>query len=388
MKAINAAYKATGRVDKNTIYLFILKSGNIVEYKYYKNTGKWTALIFGVSDNEVKKIIADIINKKLDVFQIDETGNAKIAQTTTTPISTEDGGEFRFGDGLKWYEWGSVLCDAGISIYENARLPETYWKQSNPKYKDYPLHVSPTFSGVSDGAIDEITGTAQLVKLGLEITTDKEKAKTIWESVKNINFSTIKTVAEGAIKEKWNKYANSPDYITYHEIGKDGVQVASLIYGSFAAKGKKLSEIIEESGDIIKKKADDILDETWQLSKQKLGRAADSKVLGENLEAVGKVRPDNSAAHHIVAGKENYVNAKETRKLLEEANIDINEATNGVFLPKNSKYVIDDATPHANGHTNTYYDNLYDRLKSVAKEERRYELQKISEELLKGTFPY
>ena len=31
MKAINAAYKATGRVDKNTVYLFILKSGNIKE---------------------------------------------------------------------------------------------------------------------------------------------------------------------------------------------------------------------------------------------------------------------------------------------------------------------------------------------------------------------
>ena len=31
MKAINAAYKATGRVEKNTVYLFILNSGNIKE---------------------------------------------------------------------------------------------------------------------------------------------------------------------------------------------------------------------------------------------------------------------------------------------------------------------------------------------------------------------
>jgi hypothetical protein len=267
-------------------------------------------------------------------------------------------------------------------------LPETYWKQDNPRYKDYPLHTSPTFTGISDGAIEEITGTAQLVKLGLEIATDKEKAQALWESAKNITFSGIKNAATGAIKEKWDKYANSPDYITYHELGKDGAQIASLICGGFLAKGKKLSEAVEESGDIIKKKADDILEETWHLSKQKLGRAADSKVLGDNLEAVGKVRPDNSAAHHIVAGGENYINAKEARKLIEEANIDINEAANGVFLPKSSKYVIDDALPHANIHTNTYYDNLYDRLKNVPKENRRNELQKIAEELLNGSFTY
>ena len=182
--------------------------------------------------------------------------------------STED------GDGLHWHEWGSVLCDAGVSIYEIARLPETYWNQSNPKYKDYPLHTPPTFTGVADGAIEEITGIAQLVKLGVEVVTDKEKAQALWNSVKNISIGSIKEAATGAIKDKWNRYANSPDYITYHELGKDGVQVASMLYGGFAARGRKLAEAMEESGDVIKKKADDILEETWQLSKQKLRRAA------------------------------------------------------------------------------------------------------------------
>jgi hypothetical protein len=161
-----------------------------------------------------------------------------------------------------------------------------------------------------------------------------------------------------------------------------------MFYGGFAAKGKKLSEAVEESGDIIKKKADDILEETWHLSKQKLGRAADSKVLGENLEAVGKVRPDNSAAHHIVAGGSQNTYAERTRVLLKNADIDINEAANGVFLPKNSKYLIDEASSHANIHTNVYYEAVYDRLKNLSKEGFRGELQKIANELSQGIFPY
>jgi hypothetical protein len=227
---------------------------------------------------------------------------------------------------------------------------------------------------------------AQLVKLGVEVATDKEKAQALWNSIKNINLSSIKSAAVGAIKDKWDKYANSPSYITYHELGKDGVMVASMLYGGFATKGKKLADAVGESGDIIKKKADDILEETWQLSKQKLGRAADSKVLGDNLEAVGKVRPDNSAAHHIVAG--GSAKAEDARKLLQDAGIDINEASNGVFLPKNSKYVIDGATSHANVHTKAYYDEIYNRLERTNAGKRREELQRIATELQNGTFPY
>jgi hypothetical protein len=186
----------------------------------------------------------------------------------------------------------------------------SYWKQDNPKYKDYPLHTAPTFAGVSDDVIEEVTSIPQLVKLGLEITTDKEKATALWNSVKNINFSTIKEAATGAIKEKWDKYANSPDYITFHELGKDGVQIASLIYGGFAAKGKKLSEAVEESGNTIKKaiqkKLDDIenfmktpnftrlLDDAWSRYKGKLSRAdweAKYKTLYKNRE-VGKLTED------------------------------------------------------------------------------------------------
>jgi hypothetical protein len=239
--------------DGRTTNLAIGSNGTVT-YKYSKTGNNWDAEISGISDSEVKQIITDAVNGKLSTFQIDETGKSKVVSTTVSSFSTEDGGEFRFGAGLHWYDWGPVLCDAGSSIWESSRLPETYWNQSNPKYNDYPLHTAPTFAGVSDGVIEEVTSVPQLVKLGLEITTDKEMATALWNSVKNINFSTIKEAATGAVKEKWDKYANSPNYITYHEIGKDGVQIASLLYGGFAAKGKKLSEAVEESGNVIKKR--------------------------------------------------------------------------------------------------------------------------------------
>jgi hypothetical protein len=191
------------------------------------------------------------INEKLKAFKIDENGKAQIAQTTVSPLSTRDadGGEFRFGDCLRWYEWGGVLADAGTSIWESAALPEVYWKQDDPKYKDYPLHTPPTFAGVTDGAIDEIMSIPQLVKLGLDVTTDKEKAKAIWESVKKINLGTIKQI----VTDKIDRYNFSDKaWLGYHEAGKDVVGVLTAAWG-FAVKGGKLAEAVEETGNVALK---------------------------------------------------------------------------------------------------------------------------------------
>ena len=59
-----------------------------------------------------------------------------------------------------------------------------------------------------------------------------------------------------------------------------------------------------------------------------------------------------------------------------------------MFLPKSSKYVIDDAVAHSKVHTNVYYKTIFDRLEKVQPNKIREELQKIQTELLNGTFPY
>jgi hypothetical protein len=274
------------------------------------------------------------------------------------------------------------------SGYVNA-FPETFWNQDNSKYKDYPMHTPGTVAGISDGAIEEVLSIPLLVKFGVEVITDKEMAQGLWESVKNINVESIKNAAVDFYDKKKEQYTSDKPYIVGHAAGYDAVQVATMVsgVGPIFTKGSKeaLEKGMKETGEVIKKEAN-AFEEIWKLSKQKLGRAADSKVLGDNLEAVGKARPDNAAAHHIVAGK--HEGAERARLLLKEEGIDINEASNGVFLPKNSKYVIDEASPHQNIHTNVYFQNLNSRLGNAPIGKRRETLQKIAEELQKGEFPY
>jgi hypothetical protein len=111
-----------------------------------------------------------------------------------------------------------------------------------------------------------------------------------------------------------------------------------------------------------------------------------SSVLGENLEISGFARPPNSAAHHIVAGDSSNKYAILARDKLKAEGIDINEYANGVFLPKSSKYVIDDAVAHSKVHTDKYYKAVYDKLQGAP--DSRSALQEIAEELKIGKFPY
>lgn len=244
-----------------------------VTYKYNSAQGKWDVNIDLYEDKiqrkgkpkyykdgdlkETEKAIEEAIRNKLAKFAPGKDGGSKTPVTNIKPITTEDGGEFNFGNGVNWAQWGMVLMDAGVEIYEEAALPKTYWKQDEAKYGGYPIHGPPTLCGVGDGVIEEVTSIPQLVKLGVEVVTDKDKAIAIWNSVKKINLSSIKKAATGAIKEKWDKYANSPSYIGFHEAGKDGVQVVSLATGGgFVPYGRgNVSDAVRETGEEIGRRA-------------------------------------------------------------------------------------------------------------------------------------
>lgn len=109
-----------------------------------------------------------------------------------------------------------------------------------------------------------------------------------------------------------------------------------------------------------------------------------SKKLGEALEAAGHVRPPNSAAHHIVAGSARK--AAPARKALERLGIDINDASNGVFLPaKKSSPNPLGATVHSPLHGNAYYDMVNQRLANVTtRAEAEAALNDIRQILLAG----
>lgn len=126
----------------------------------------------------------------------------------------------------------------------------------------------------------------------------------------------------------------------------------------------------------------------WLVGKQNLGRAGSSTVLSDNMIVFGKTRPADVAAHHIVASGHSNAFAAQTRAILQREGIDINEAANGVFLPKNRGYPNAPETIHTLVHTNTYFQTVFNRINNAPSGKIREELQKIADELLLGTFPY
>lgn len=91
---------------------------------------------------------------------------------------------------------------------------------------------------------------------------------------------------------------------------------------------------------------------TKKAGQLKLGKAASSQVLGDNLRVLGKL-PGNTSdqAHHIVAGA--AASAQPARNILSKHGIDINAPANGVWLPRPS---------HCGGHCGGYYGEVNQRL--------------------------
>ncbi len=149
-------------------------------------------------------------------------------------------------------------------------------------------------------------------------------------------------------------------------------------------RGKKADDLAD-AAKVTARRLDDVAPGNVARAGQKLGRSPSSTILGENLEAAGKVRPPNSAAHHVVAGTD--PRAAQARAILQREGIDINEAANGVFLPKNTKYAAPPAQTHSTAHTNRYYDEVNLALSRAAPGTVRDVLADIERQLLNGTFP-
>ena len=117
------------------------------------------------------------------------------------------------------------------------------------------------------------------------------------------------------------------------------------------------------------------------------GEAASSRILGQNLGDAGFVRAGDTAAHHIVAGR--APQAAEARAVLDQFGIGINDAANGVFLPRN--LASDNPTGaivHSTLHTNAYYSSVNELLGAAgSRREALDALAYIRDQLLGGGMP-
>ena len=81
--------------------------------------------------------------------------------------------------------------------------------------------------------------------------------------------------------------------------------------------------------------------------------------LRRNLAKENRPVKKGQAAGHIVASGRNYSAAKESRKLLSKYGININDAANGI--------PVGNTRPHNEMHTNSFHDNVRNRLTDVEK---------------------
>jgi len=112
-----------------------------------------------------------------------------------------------------------------------------------------------------------------------------------------------------------------------------------------------------------------------------------SAKLGQNMEDQGTTRPAETAAHHIVA--HSSPKAAAGRAVLNRFGVGINDAENGVFLPRN----VNSANPngvavHSTLHTDEYYQSVNDVLGGAQSRQDVLDgLGHIRNQLLNGAFP-
>ncbi|WP_338848952.1 AHH domain-containing protein [Massilia sp. W12] len=118
-----------------------------------------------------------------------------------------------------------------------------------------------------------------------------------------------------------------------------------------------------------------------------------SRILARNLNRnTGQTRPQYVAAHHIVARL--AADARIARMCLYGWGIAINDADNGVYLPRYLSSNVPSlplATAHSTIHTTIYYlavNERLDRIQHLPTLVGRKELRKIRQEIISGIFPY
>jgi RHS repeat-associated core domain protein (fragment) len=87
--------------------------------------------------------------------------------------------------------------------------------------------------------------------------------------------------------------------------------------------------------------------------------AKEAAKLRRNLAKENRLVKKGQAAGHIVASGRNYSAVKESRKLLSKYGININDAANGI--------PVGNTRPHNEMHTNSFHDNVRNRLTDVEK---------------------
>jgi len=125
------------------------------------------------------------------------------------------------------------------------------------------------------------------------------------------------------------------------------------------------------------RKSDNTNDPTLSYGSNTGDTGRNAEILRRNM-GVGKT--PGLEAHHIVPSTHQFDAARRAREILKRFGIDINAAENGVLLPK--------AIHDGLANNQRYMQAVLERLsRASTREEAMSILQRISQQLLEGTFP-
>jgi hypothetical protein len=165
--------------------------------------------------------------------------------------------------------------------------------------------------------------------------------------------------------------------------------VNPIAVGNQVIIAKKKREILYRKGYTLPGKAAALL------AAEALGGIGHSRKLGGNIRKAtsGASRPSETDAHHVVASEAS--GARVSRTLIFAAGIGINDADNGVVLPRLRTTKISsmpNASPHQHLHTDLYHANVVAELAGADDmadaQELRGILRSISGRLVRGQFVY
>ena len=170
--------------------------------------------------------------------------------------------------------------------------------------------------------------------------------------------------------------------MTKHLSEREIVKLASNLYSKLMMKGtiQALSALSEYQAEAKGMSRTEFLREEH-----------DSKRLSRHIRATGISRPPNVAAHAIISG--GHSEAKAARKILAKFKIRIDDPDNGVYLPRDARFIphekMPDAANHAKVHTDEYYINMTNILNTATSElECRVALRLIAKKLRNGSLEY
>jgi len=402
-------------------------------------TGKITNLAGGVLSNVVSFGIGKVVGKLSDVFrkpnihgQCSFHGDTLVlASDGYTPIR-----DIEAGHDQVWAK-NEITGESGwkgvLAQYSNTYKETVHTKVKDSQGREHTLtsnRIHPFFARVAAGVLltvaaeghvyaGDIEGGAWVDAQHLEVGDELLGSNGEWQEV-------VDTEIEVAELEAYNLTVDG--YSTYFVAGDEsaeGVWVHNKCFDSrndfsdfdeidtrteFGQKQFKgpNDEIIYEGHDgrfYTKKDHPPTSYSDFQfqnvgnvndLSKQKNidkgGPGGEESVkLHNNMEALGFKRPADSAAHHIVphGAYANRPSVQAIKAKLSAYGVGVNEAANGVYLPKNKDFAKPPAATHSQVHTKTYFENVARRLEDLDSAPAiRAELQKIARELTEGTFQY